>query len=87
MTSNHQTTNPNFSTNFSQFYVPVEKKKLGRNPRSDRDLGKKGDKSPKKKYKSKKEIKVLKRNKSPNRKGKIKVQTGKGNKSPNRKGK
>ena len=76
MTSNHQTTNPNFSTNFSQFYVPVEKKKLGRNPRSDRDLGKKGDKSPKKKYKSKKEIKVQKEkgNKSPKRKREIKVQ-------------
>ena len=50
----------------------IFKKNFGRNPRSDRDLCEKGDKSPKK------EIKVLKRNKSPNRQGKTKVQTGKG---------
>ena len=51
----------------------ISKRKLGRNPRSDRDLCEKGNKS-KKRNKSPKKIKVLKRNKSPNRKGKIKVQ-------------
>ena len=50
----------------------IKRKKLGRNPRSDRDLCKKGNKS------LKNEIKVLKINKSPNRKGKIKVQIEKG---------
>ena len=35
------------------------KDKLGRNPRSDRDLCEKGNKSPRKKEKSKREIKVL----------------------------
>ena len=38
----------------------------------------------KREKKSKKEMKVLKRNKSPNRKGKLQVQIEKRNKSPNK---
>ena len=47
--------------------------KLERNPRSDRDLCNKGNKRQKKKWKSKKEIKlqVEKGNKSTNSKGEI----------------
>ena len=44
------------------------KKKLGRNPRSDCDLCKKGNKSPNRKGKIK--VQVEKGSKSPNRKGK-----------------
>ena len=42
----------------------LRKKKLGRNPRSDRDLCEKGNKSIKRNKSLKKEIKVLKRNES-----------------------
>ena len=58
---------------------PIVHALVERNPRSDRDLCKKENKSPKKEIKVLKERKVLKRNKSPNRKGKTK--------SPNRNGK
>ena len=47
------------------------KKKLIRNPRSDHDLCKKGNKSPNRKGKQK--SKQKKGNKSPSRKGEIKV--------------
>ena len=49
-------------------FLPKCEQKLGRNPRSDRDLGEKRDDSPKKESKSKKKVKVLKRNKSPKEK-------------------
>ena len=52
-----------------------ETKKLGRNPRSDRDLCEKGKKIQKRNKSLKKEIKLLKRNKSPKE---IKVQIEKG---------